>query len=48
VASDLESAVIVDFPLRGAGWVAEVLRNGAWERVENGIPRSTDRIRRLV
>ena len=25
----------------------EVLRNGAWERVENGIPRRSDRIRYL-
>jgi murein DD-endopeptidase MepM/ murein hydrolase activator NlpD len=25
----------------------EVLRNGAWVRVENGIPRRTDRIRFL-
>jgi hypothetical protein len=23
----------------------EVMRNGAWERVENGVPRKVDRIR---
>jgi len=27
--------------------VYEVLRNGAWEQVKNGIPRRTDRIRLL-